>query len=253
MLWDYLILVLNNWNGEIVIMGYFNEFRTQEERHRSIFNAQGANAFNRFISTAGLEEVPLDGCKFTWCYKSASRMSKLDRFLIFESLKNSCPNISAITLDHYLSDHRPILMRESHFDYGPTSFCFFHYWFELAGFDSFVEQTWNGAQVTHMNTTSKLMKKLKYLKEKIRMRIKDNKDNLKIYKQGLKDDLAKIDLLLDNGEGNSDIISKRMDVLKSLQDLDKLDSMEMAQKTKIKWAIEGDQNLKYYHGVLNKK
>ncbi|GKA62362.1 RNA-directed DNA polymerase, eukaryota, reverse transcriptase zinc-binding domain protein [Tanacetum coccineum] len=29
--------------------------------------------------------------------------------------------------------------------------------------------------------------------------------------------------------------------------------MELAQKAKIKWAIEGDENLKYYHGVLNKK
>ncbi|GJV63047.1 RNA-directed DNA polymerase, eukaryota, reverse transcriptase zinc-binding domain protein, partial [Tanacetum coccineum] len=56
-----------------------------------------------------------------------------------------------------------------------------------------------------------------------------------------------------NGEGNSDILTNRMDVLKSLQDLDKLDSMEMAQKTRIKWAIEGDENLKYYYGVLNKK
>ncbi|GKE68596.1 RNA-directed DNA polymerase, eukaryota, reverse transcriptase zinc-binding domain protein, partial [Tanacetum coccineum] len=27
----------------------------------------------------------------------------------------------------------------------------------------------------------------------------------------------------------------------------------MAQKAKIKWAIEGDEKLKYYHGVLNKK
>ena len=28
---------------------------------------------------------------------------------------------------------------------------------------------------------------------------------------------------------------------------------DMQQKTKIKWNIEGDENSKYYHGVLNKK
>ncbi|GJY48884.1 RNA-directed DNA polymerase, eukaryota, reverse transcriptase zinc-binding domain protein [Tanacetum coccineum] len=165
MLWDYLILVLNNWNGEVVIMGDFNEVRMQEERHGSIFSVHGANAFNWFISTAGLEEVPLDGCKFTWCHKSASNMSKLDRFFISKS------------------------------------------------FDHFVEQTWNDAQVTDMNAMSKLMKKLKYLKEKIRMWIKDNKDSSKNYKQGLKDDLVKIDLLLDNGEGNSDILTNRINQL----------------------------------------
>ncbi|GKE99014.1 hypothetical protein Tco_0022365, partial [Tanacetum coccineum] len=85
------------------------------------------------------------------------------------------------------------------------------------------------------------------------MWIKVKRESSKNYKQGLKYDLVKIDLLLDNGEGNSDILTNRMDVLKSLQDLDKLDSMEMAQKTRIKWAIEGDENSKYYYGVLNKK
>ncbi|GJU20617.1 RNA-directed DNA polymerase, eukaryota, reverse transcriptase zinc-binding domain protein [Tanacetum coccineum] len=147
MLWDYLILVLKSWNGDVIIMGDFNEVRTQDERHGSIFNAHGADAFNLFISSAGLEEVPLDGCKFTWCHKSGSKMSKLDRFLISEGLLNSCPNISSITLDRYLSDHRPILMRESHHDYGPSPFRFFHYWFELEGFDTFVKQTWNDAQI----------------------------------------------------------------------------------------------------------
>ncbi|GJX53121.1 RNA-directed DNA polymerase, eukaryota [Tanacetum coccineum] len=149
-------------------MGDFNEVRTQDERHGSIFNAHGADAFNLFISSAGLEEVPLDGCKFTWCHKSGSKMSKLDRFLISEGLLNSCPNISSITLDRYLSDHRPILMRESHHDYGPSPFRFFHYWFELEGFDTFVKQTWNDAQVTDSNAISMFMKKMKYLKEKIR-------------------------------------------------------------------------------------
>ncbi|GJX52196.1 RNA-directed DNA polymerase, eukaryota [Tanacetum coccineum] len=153
-------------------MGDFNEVRTQDERHGSIFNAHGADAFNLFISSAGLEEVPLDGCKFTWCHKSGSKMSKLDRFFISEGLLNSCPNISSITLDCYLSDHMPILLRESHHDYGPSPFRFFHYWFELEGFDTFVKQTWNDAQVTDSNAISMFMKKMKYLKEKIRMWVK---------------------------------------------------------------------------------
>ncbi|GKB83016.1 nucleotide-binding alpha-beta plait domain-containing protein [Tanacetum coccineum] len=134
-----------SWNGNVIIMGDFNEVRTQDERHGSIFNAHGADAFNLFILSTGLEEVPLDGYQFTWCHKSGSKMSKLDRFLISEGLLNSCPNISSITLDRYLSDHRPILMRESHHDYGPSPFRFFHYWFELEGFDTFVKQTWNDA------------------------------------------------------------------------------------------------------------
>nr|GFA37552.1 RNA-directed DNA polymerase, eukaryota, reverse transcriptase zinc-binding domain protein [Tanacetum cinerariifolium] len=44
-----------------------------------------------------------------------------------------------------------------------------------------------------------------------------------------------------------------MAVVKSIQELDKLQSMEAAQNAKIKWAIEGDENFKYYHRILNKK
>ncbi|GKA37659.1 RNA-directed DNA polymerase, eukaryota, reverse transcriptase zinc-binding domain protein, partial [Tanacetum coccineum] len=65
MLWDYLTIVIDNWNGEVVIIGDFNEVRKQVERYDSIFNVQGADAFNSFISAAGLEEVPLGGCSFT--------------------------------------------------------------------------------------------------------------------------------------------------------------------------------------------
>ncbi|GJU31529.1 RNA-directed DNA polymerase, eukaryota [Tanacetum coccineum] len=145
---EWLPNVINNWNGEVVIMGDFNEVRTQEERYGSIFNSQGAGAFNLFISSAGLEEL---------------------------------------------------------------------------------------------------------LKGQIRIWIKANNDRSKKNKQDLKADLNKIDMMLDKGDGNSEILSKRMDVIKSLQELDKLDTMEMAQKTKIKWVIERDENSKYYHGILNKR
>ncbi|GJS57898.1 RNA-directed DNA polymerase, eukaryota [Tanacetum coccineum] len=177
MLWDYLSHVIAQW---------------------------ASNAFNLFISNAGLEEVSLGGCSYTWCHKSASKMSKLDRFLISESLMNSCPNISAITLERFLSDHRPILMRESHYDYGPVPFRFFHYWFEIKGFDKFLKILGKKAVVT-------------------------------------------------KGCGDVEIVNKRANVVRSLQELENLQSLEAAQKSKIKWAIEGDENSKYYHGILNKK
>nr|GEX70849.1 RNA-directed DNA polymerase, eukaryota, reverse transcriptase zinc-binding domain protein [Tanacetum cinerariifolium] len=43
------------------------------------------------------------------------------------------------------------------------------------------------------------------------------------------------------------------DVVNLLQKVEKKNSLEAAQKAKIKWVIEGDENSKYYHGVINKK
>ncbi|GJZ85929.1 RNA-directed DNA polymerase, eukaryota [Tanacetum coccineum] len=211
MLWSYLNHVIDNWSGETIIMGDFNEVRSKEERYGSIFNDHYASLFNSFISSGGLVEVPLGGCAFTWCHKSGNKMSKLDRFLISEGLMGMCPNISAITLDRYLSDHRPILLREVCHDYGPIPFRVFHYWFEWEGFDELVKDTWSKSTITDNNAISKFM----------------NVDQM--------------------------LLNKRLQVMNSLHDFGKLESMEIAQKAKIKWSIEGDENSKYFHGILNKK
>ncbi|GJS16075.1 RNA-directed DNA polymerase, eukaryota [Tanacetum coccineum] len=52
MLWSYLASLITSWNGESLIMGDFNEVRSIEERWGSVFNVQGANAFNSFISSS---------------------------------------------------------------------------------------------------------------------------------------------------------------------------------------------------------
>ncbi|GJT42288.1 hypothetical protein Tco_0951003 [Tanacetum coccineum] len=56
--------------------------------------------------------------------------------------------------------------------------------------------------------------------------------------------------LTDERDASSDTLHKRAEVVKSIQEVDKLCAMEASQKAKIKWAIEGDENSKYYH-VLN--
>ncbi|GJT37332.1 RNA-directed DNA polymerase, eukaryota, reverse transcriptase zinc-binding domain protein [Tanacetum coccineum] len=124
MLWHYLSHVIANWKGKVIIMGDFNEVQNKAERFGSVFNVQGANAFNMFISSVGLKEVPLR---------------------------------------------------------------------------------------------------------------------------------AELDAIIDKGDGNDDVIQKRTKVVESILKVEKLQSMEAAQKAKIKWAIKGDENSKYYHGILNKK
>nr|GEX05151.1 RNA-directed DNA polymerase, eukaryota [Tanacetum cinerariifolium] len=58
---------------------------------------------------------------------------------------------------------------------------------------------------------------------------------------------------LDRGEGIDTDVTRRSDVVRILQDIEKTEAMEVAQKAKIKWAVEGDENSKHYHGVINKK
>ncbi|GJS67978.1 hypothetical protein Tco_0682543 [Tanacetum coccineum] len=123
----------------------------------------------------------------------------------------------------------------------------------MEGFNKLVEDAWNEAPVDESNAMSNMMKKLKYLKQKIRDWNKGNMKSSKNIKAKLKDDLKAVDDIIDNGEGNDEVVKLRMDVLKSIQDIDKIQSLDAAQKAKIKWSIEGDENSSFYHGVLNKK
>nr|GEZ69637.1 RNA-directed DNA polymerase, eukaryota, reverse transcriptase zinc-binding domain protein [Tanacetum cinerariifolium] len=48
-------------------------------------------------------------------------------------------------------------------------------------------------------------------------------------------------------------LTKRANLFCDLKDIDHKDSIDLAQKAKIKWVIEGDENSKIFHGIVNKK
>ncbi|GJT42186.1 RNA-directed DNA polymerase, eukaryota [Tanacetum coccineum] len=206
MISDYFVMIRGNWvnNGKLLLI--ISVYAPQEFSEKKLpWDYLGQVIAN------WKEEIPLGGCSFTWCHRSASKMSKLDRFLMSESLLRECPNFSAITLDRYLSDHHLILLRELAHDYGPIPFRFFHYWLEVEGFENFVNEVWHEAPMVMSNAMINLMNKLKYLKNKIRVW---------------------------NGDVSADFMYKRMEFVKSIQEMDKLNAMEATQKAKIKWAIE---------------
>nr|GEX95635.1 RNA-directed DNA polymerase, eukaryota [Tanacetum cinerariifolium] len=184
---------------------------------------------NSFIALGGLMEVPLGG------------------------LLGTCPNISAITLDRYLWDHPSILLREVCVDYGPIPFRMYHYWFKWKGFDKLVEETWGNMNIFDSNAILRFLKKLKCLKENIHGWAKEKKKSYKSQKTKLKGMLANLDTLIDNKCVDQQVINNRSQVIQSLFDLEKIESLEIAQKVKIKWSIEGDENSKFFHGILKRK
>nr|GEV75257.1 RNA-directed DNA polymerase, eukaryota [Tanacetum cinerariifolium] len=134
-LWDYISSMIARWSEETIVMGDFNEVRSIDKRFGSMFNRSSSRLFNHFNTSSGIMDVKFEGYSFTWAHPSATKMSKLYRFLVLECIISLFPSITALCLDRHLSDHQPIFLREIHTDYGPIPFYFYHSWFKWDGFD----------------------------------------------------------------------------------------------------------------------
>ncbi|GJU80263.1 RNA-directed DNA polymerase, eukaryota [Tanacetum coccineum] len=193
-LWSYISSLISRWDGHCMVMGDFNEVRCMEDRLGSVYNAQGANEFNSFISNSGLVEIQLEGYSFTWSLQSAKKTK---------------------------------LTQEVVTDYGPSPFRVYHSWFSLQGFDQMVLETWNNIDLDDKNKMVRFKKKLQILKKKIRSWVNDCKKN---QSESVWISVPSC-VILTNPSGRVDYM----------------------QKAKIQWAIEGDENSKFFHGIINRK
>ncbi|GKE14869.1 hypothetical protein Tco_1422446 [Tanacetum coccineum] len=91
------------------------------------------------------------------------------------------------------------------------------------------------------------------LKKEIRSWVNDCKKNQSGRLEDLRSKLCHIDKVIDQGGVNDDILLTRLDLLKKLHDIKSSDARDYMQKAKIQWAIKGDENSNFFHGIINRK
>ncbi|GJT35924.1 hypothetical protein Tco_0926343 [Tanacetum coccineum] len=77
------------------------------------------------------------------------------------------------------------------------------------------------------------------------------KSSLHNAKNSLQNDLISIDKDLERGNVSDDILLNRMDLNRRLQDIKLLEVKDLVQKSKIKWAIEGDEKSNPFHATCH--
>ncbi|XVF20015.1 hypothetical protein REPUB_Repub11eG0161500 [Reevesia pubescens] len=140
--------------------------RTSTKRKFCYGDSLGMDDFNEFIAANNLVDLPLVGKKFTW-FDCDRKRSRLDRFLLSESLFNAFPNFIMKDLKKSLSDHLPISFQWHNPNWGPKPFQFFNWWMNKVGYEEVVSRTWS-----HTNSIGwvgfKLLMKLKIAKKELK-------------------------------------------------------------------------------------
>nr|GEW20063.1 RNA-directed DNA polymerase, eukaryota, reverse transcriptase zinc-binding domain protein [Tanacetum cinerariifolium] len=120
-------------------------------------------------------------------------------------------------------------------------------------FHSVIEDSWNNDGISASNSMILLKNKLNFLKQRLKEWSSIKRRNKDHDRKVIQYSLIEIDLRLDKGNGLPDDLTKRANLFRDLKDIDHKDSIDLAQKAKIKWVVEGDENSKFFNGIVNKK
>lgn len=250
-LWTDLLNIIRSKVGRWVIFGDFNAVRNPTERLNSVYCRRTAIDFNNFIQEAGLHELSMGGLKFTY-FHDGVKLSKLDRFLVCHNFLNSFPSAAVTALPRELSDHSPVTLITQHIDFGPQPFKFFNSWLMIEGIDNVVHTTWNEFR-GYGPPDAYLAAKLKYLKNAIRKWRNsvylNEQESLNVMKKTVEelDKLAEVRLLSEEER------IKRNISFQKIADAERLKAIDLKQKSRIKWMIDGEENTKFFHGYINNK
>ncbi|XP_058782487.1 uncharacterized protein LOC131656963 [Vicia villosa] len=158
----------NNSKGSWCIGGDFNSITSLEERI-GIFNCnygREISIFKKFIVDMELVDLPTIGGKFTWIKSNGKSMSRIDRFLLSDSLIEDWNVVGQYIGERDVSDHAPIWLTDNRKDWGPKPFKFNNLWLKHEDMNNFVEEEWKKIVIKGRGDFC-LVEKMKTLKNRL--------------------------------------------------------------------------------------
>ncbi|XP_071727288.1 uncharacterized protein [Rutidosis leptorrhynchoides] len=223
-MWHDLNELLTFDNVMWVIFGDFNEVRFANERKNTIFIERRAELFNDFIKKNNLLDIPLGGRIYTRISNNGVQFSKLDRFLVSENFIHQWPNINAMVFDKKHTDHCPIILRDGNTDFGPKPIKVFDEWINHKDARDIILKAWDKRVSSWKPDLEQLTKAI------IDWELKAESNDL------TEEQMLKW------------VADKEQLILKEKNQLEML-----KQKARFKWALEGDENSKFFHSFIQRR
>ncbi|GKC26690.1 putative RNA-directed DNA polymerase, eukaryota, reverse transcriptase zinc-binding domain protein [Tanacetum coccineum] len=179
-------------------------------------------------------------------------MSKMDRFLVSDSIYDTFPHTTGVVLAKGILNHRPILLKEYEVDYGPTPFWFFHSWMEMKGFHNLVVDTWKNDGIVEVNGLISFKKKLQNLEHVICQWVVSQRSDSYSHRKEHQSRLSSFDAKIDQGCASKEDFINRRNSINVLGEIDRLEAKDIAQKAKINWVMERDEISKFMAHFRNR-
>ncbi|XP_035838173.1 uncharacterized protein LOC118485810 [Helianthus annuus] len=157
---------------------------------------------------------------------------------------------SCMALSNLVSDHCPILLSTVQTDYGKIPSRLFNSWFEIPGAVEKVVQLMGSFHFEGLPDLA-LDVKLKWVKRRLKEWVYNKKSEMdSSYNTKLKR-LEELESMAEQRSLDQDEMEERMGCKTFITESDRLKSMDLQQKSRVRWAKEGDENTRYFHGVIN--
>lgn len=188
------------------------------------------------------------GRRFTWVSCDGLKMSKLDRFLIKNVFADDWEDAAAVVGDRVFFDHCPVLLKAKVVDFGPSPFRCYDHWLTLQGFKAMVKELWN-IQL-HGSPDFVLKQKLKGLKRGIVEWRNQNQQGLLASAEATKKKLLQLETEAEIRTLEPHEWACWKELKLKLSVAQKNIIKDLKQKARVKWALEGDENNKFFHAII---
>lgn len=243
---DWLQNVHMDPGTDWIILGDFNLIRKLEDRNKPGGDLNDIFRFNAAISLLGVNEIVLQGRKYTWSNMQPSPLlEKIDWVFTSNSWTLSYPSTTVTALDMNPSDHCPCVVQISTHIPKNTVFRFENHWLKHQDYQNVLSHSW---AITHSEPDSAklLTAKLKTL----RKCLKDWQASMQTLKVTIAN-VRIIMLFLEVLSDYRDLSLAEWNFHKLLQAhlLDLLEKQRIywKQRGNVKWVQLGDAGTNFFH------